>query len=102
MAATPESKVKKAVAAMLKEHGAYFFFPAMGAFGRAGVPDIVGCYKGRFFAVECKAGKNTTTALQNEEINKIRTAKGAAFVINETNQQDLSFWLEFIGKEELL
>lgn len=99
---TPESKVKKAVASMLKAHGAYYFFPAMGAFGRAGVPDIVGCYKGRFFAVECKAGKNATTALQNEEINKIRTAKGVAFVINETNQQDLSFWLKFIGKEELL
>ncbi len=53
---TPEGKVKKKVAELLKQYGAYYFFPAMGAFGRAGIPDIVGCYRGRFFAVECKAG----------------------------------------------
>lgn len=97
MANTPEAKVKKAVAVILQKYGAYYFFPAMGAFGRAGIPDIVGCYKGRFFAIECKAGKNSTTALQDAELEKIRMAGGSAFVINETNQQDLSYWFKFGG-----
>lgn len=91
---TPEGKVKKKVAELLKKYGAYYFFPAMGAFGRAGVPDIVGCYGGRFFAVECKAGKGKTTAIQEAEIEKIQRAKGRAFVINEDNMDLLEKYLK--------
>lgn len=98
---TPESKVKKKVADLLKKYNAYYFFPAMGAFGRAGVPDIVGSYRGYFFAVECKAGKGKTTALQDAEIEKIRTAGGKAFVINETNFDLLETYLKehYDGKD---
>jgi Holliday junction resolvase len=91
---TPEAKVKKKVAELLKKYNAYYFFPAMGAFGRAGIPDIVGSYRGRFFAVECKAGKGKTTALQEAEIDKIRAAGGKAFVINETNLDFLEIYLK--------
>ena len=91
---TPESRVKKRVAELLKKYEAYYFFPAMGAFGRAGVPDIIGCYRGYFFAVECKAGKGKTTALQEAEIEKIRRAGGKAFVINETNLELLETYLK--------
>ena len=58
MAMTPEAKVKKVVVKQLKELGAYYFFPATGGYGKSGVPDIVGCYKGMFFGIECKAGNN--------------------------------------------
>ena len=91
---TPEGKVKKKVAEVLKKYDAYYFFPAMGAFGRAGIPDIVGCYRGRFFAVECKAGKGKTTAIQEAEIKKIQGAKGYAFVINEDNMDLLEIYLK--------
>jgi Holliday junction resolvase len=91
---TPEAKVKKKVAELLKKYGAYYFFPAMGAFGRAGVPDIVGCYRGDFFAVECKAGKGKTTPLQDAEIEKIRKVSGKAFVINESNLELLETYLK--------
>ena len=91
---TPEGKVKKKVAELLKKYDAYYFFPAMGAFGRAGIPDIVGCYGGRFFAVECKAGKGKTTAIQEAEIKKIQSAKGYAFVINEDNIDLLQIYLK--------
>jgi Holliday junction resolvase len=94
MAMTPEGKVKKRVAELLKQHNAYYFFPAMGAFGRAGVPDIVGCYKGYFFAVECKAGKGKPTALQERELDTIRKAGGKAFVINEHNLDLLEIYLK--------
>lgn len=85
MARTPEGKVKDKVVAILKEHGAYYFFPATGGYGRSGVPDIVCCYEGRFIAFECKAGKNVPTALQAREINAIQDAGGVAFVIYEDN-----------------
>jgi len=87
MAMTPEKKVKDRVVKQLKLFGesVYYFFPATGGFGRSGVPDIVGCFNGRFWAIECKAGKNTTTALQDRELNAIRNSRGEAWVINEEN-----------------
>jgi Holliday junction resolvase len=86
---TPEAKVKKKVKAILDELGAYHFFPLMGGFGRAGVPDIIGCYQGCFFAIECKAGSNKTTELQERELEKIRRAGGVAIVINDGNLEDV-------------
>lgn len=85
MASTPEGKVKARVKATLDEYGVYHFSPATGGYGRSGVPDIVCCYKGYFLAFECKAGKNTTTALQDREIRRIQNAGGLVWVINEDN-----------------
>ena len=85
MARTPEGKVKDKVVAILKREGVYYFFPATHGMGRSGVPDIICCVAGRFLAIECKAGKGKTTALQDREIDAIRTAGGWAIVINEEN-----------------
>lgn len=94
MATTPEGKVKAKVVKLLKERGVYYFFPATFGMGRSGVPDIVCCHGGRFLAVECKAGKNTTTALQDREISAIRAAGGTALVINENNLHELEEHLD--------
>ena len=80
---TPEAKVKKKVVDILKAAGAYYFFPATGGFGRSGVPDIIVCRNGAFIGIECKAGSNKPTALQENELKKIRAAGGNAFVVNE-------------------
>ena len=93
---TPEKKVKANVAKQLKALDAYYFFPATGGYGRSGVPDIVGCYRGYFFAIECKAGKNTTTPLQDKEIQEIIKAGGQVIVVNETNMNEVSEWLNRI------
>jgi Holliday junction resolvase len=85
MAATPEKRVKDKVVSVLKTEGAYYFFPATHGYGRSGVPDIVACVSGLFLAIECKAGKNTITALQAQEIQSIRKADGVAVVVNEEN-----------------
>ena len=89
MANTPETKVKRSVTNILTKYGAYYFFPASNGFGRAGIPDIIACYRGQFIAIECKAGKNTTTALQRRELRAIEDAGGYALVINETNIQQV-------------
>ena len=82
---TPESKVKAKLYKVLKEWGVYYFSPVTGGYGRSGVSDIICCYKGRFLAIECKAGKNKPTLLQEAEMEKIRAAQGVAMVINEDN-----------------
>ena len=85
MARTPEGKVKDAVTKQLRELGAYYFFPATGGFGKSGVPDIVGCYNTLFFGIECKAGSNKPTALQQKNLKEIKDNWGIALVINEDN-----------------
>jgi Holliday junction resolvase len=85
MARTAEGKVKDAVVKILKERGAYYFFPVTGGFGRSGVPDVVACYEGRFIGIECKAGTNKPTALQLAELAKIDKAKGVTMIVNENN-----------------
>lgn len=94
MASTPEAKVKLSVVKLLKQYGVYFFFPATHGYGKSGVPDIICCIKGRFLAIECKAGNNEPTALQKREILQIQQAGGMAMVVKE----DLTL-LEFILKE---
>ena len=86
---TPEKKVKTTVVAILKEFGGYYFYPVTGGYGASGVPDIVGCHKGRFFAIECKAGKGKTTALQEKNIAQIKATGGLAIVVNEDNIEDV-------------
>jgi len=86
---TPEKKVKAEVVKVLKSFGAYYFYPVTGGYGASGVPDIVGCYMGKFFAIECKAGKGKTTALQEKNIAQIITQGGLAIVVNEGNMPDV-------------
>jgi Holliday junction resolvase len=86
---TPESKVKKKVTTILKEIGAYYFYPVTGGFGRSGVPDIVCCLGGNFIGIECKAGDNKATALQNKNLEEIQAAGGFAFLVNEDNIDSL-------------
>lgn len=93
MAMTPEAKVKKKCVEYLKSIGAYYFFPATGGYGKSGVPDIVGCYKGRFFGIECKAGKNTPTELQKNQLRLIAQAGGIAMVVNENTLHTMEYML---------
>ena len=86
--ATPEKKVKEKVKRILEELGAYYFSPATGHGGRKGIPDIIACYKGKFVGIECKAGKNKPTKLQQIELNKIQDAEGIAIVANEATSSD--------------
>lgn len=97
MANTPEAKVKAAGKKIFEKYGAWYFFPSQNGYGRAGVPDAIVCHMGRFLAVEFKAGKNTTTALQEKEIMDIHKAGGAAMAINESNLNRLEEWFASIG-----
>jgi Holliday junction resolvase len=93
MASTPERKVKQACTALLTKYGAYWFYPVTAGFGRSGIPDIIACYHSNFLGIECKAGYNKPTALQENEMAKIRTAGGETMVVREDTIEMLESWL---------
>lgn len=98
MVETPEGRVKRKVKDILKSFGTdvYYFMPAMGSFGKSGVPDIVACVYGAFVGIEVKADKrkNPPTELQKKNLAEIETAHGVSLVIDAN---DLDFLKEFIG-----
>ena len=56
-----------------KEHG--------GMYGTAGVPDIIACIGGVFFAFEVKTAAGRTTKLQEATIRRITDCGGRAVVV---------------------
>ena len=93
---TPESKVKARVRRILEINKVYHFLPATGGYGRSGVPDIIGCLDGQFFAIECKAQGRRTTALQDKELSYIAKAGGKIFIIDETNEKAIQEWIDLM------
>jgi len=105
MALTPEAKVKKKVKEILDQMEVYHFSPMQNGMGRAGIPDIIACHGGRFIGIECKAGNNKPTALQERELNRILNAGGEAYVIYEENIEQLReelIWMNKHSKDDLL
>jgi hypothetical protein len=92
--ATPESKVKAKIHALLKKHKAYAVNYIGGISANNGTPDILACLNGRFIGIEAKAGKNKPTDLQTFNLKRIDEAGGLALVINEENLNQLEFILE--------
>lgn len=96
MAMTPEAKVKKQIRAILDAEGVYYAMPMGTGYGNSGVPDFLCCVAGKFMAIEAKAGKGRTTALQDSHIQRITIAQGAALVINEQNIDTLMPLLRYM------
>lgn len=61
-----------------KEHG--------GMYGTAGIPDIIACVSGRFYAFEVKTDKGKATSLQEAMIRKINRAGGVAMVVRSVDE----------------
>lgn len=95
-AITPEGKVKKRVKEILKKHNVYYCMPLGQSFGKAGVPDIIACANGQFIGIECKAGGNKCTKLQELEQEAIRTAGGCAIVVDDTSFDAFEAWIQTV------
>ena len=83
--ATPEALVKRQIRKILDTTRAYYAMPIGTGYGNSGVPDFLVCHNGQFIGIEAKAGKGTTTALQEKHLKDIRDAGGTALVVNEHN-----------------
>lgn len=84
---TPEAKTKKRVKKILEDAGAYYFMPPANGYGRAGIPDIIACYHGRFIAIECKSDVGVPTELQKRELDRISAAGGYAMVVHDRESE---------------
>ena len=93
-----EKWVKAQVVKILKDVGAYYFYPVASGYMSIGVPDIVACIKGRFVGIECKCGMNTPTTLQQKNIDAIIANGGVAIVINEGALDTLKKILEGLNE----
>ena len=61
-----------------KEHG--------GMYGTAGIPDIIACIDGKFYAFEVKTDVGKPTKLQEATIRKIRSCGGTALVVRSVDE----------------
>lgn len=76
---SPESYEKDAICKYLDEIGAWYFKPFMSGYGKAGVPDIIACWRGKFLAIEVKREGKEPTVLQARMLREIEASGGAAF-----------------------
>jgi len=94
---TPEGRVKQKVKEILGEYpGLYYYMPVQTGFGQTSL-DFIGCYAGRFFAVETKREGKKPTLKQLETIERMQTAGAQTFVIvgeDDVALASLSLWLE--------
>ena len=98
MAATPEALVKKQIRKILDAEGVYYAMPMGTGYGNSGVPDFLCCVAGKFLAIEAKAGKGTTTALQEDHLARIKESRGVTMVINEKNLDSLMPLIQFMWR----
>ena len=94
MASTPKALIKKRIRKILDTTSTYYAMPVGTGYGNSGVPDFLCCSNGHFLAIEAKAGKGKTTALQDAHIERIQKAGGTAVIINEQNIDTLPALLE--------
>lgn len=93
-----EQKIQAKILGFLKSRGCYTV--KVMAANRNGVPDIIGCYKGHFIAVEVKRPGNKPTELQQAHIDDINNKLGHAIVAYSVDEVETM--LKEIDNETLL
>ena len=77
-----ESNFQKKIIKYLESIDAYVFKHNASAISKAGVPDLICCYRGLFIGIEVKKdNKSKPTELQKYNINKINECGGIGFVL---------------------
>ena len=106
---TPEGKVKKLVKDYLlsvglipagqavlctPENTGWFHMPVSNGMGVHGIPDFLGHYKGRFFAIETKDKGKKPTARQEHQLTALDLTGAAAFVVDsEESLERVKRWI---------
>ncbi|MDE2097891.1 MAG: hypothetical protein KGL39_11630 [Patescibacteria group bacterium] len=92
---TPEADLKDKVKKFLSSiPEVWFFMPVPMGYGVRGIPDFVGCWKGKFFAIETKAIRGKESPWQKKIREKILEAGGIAFVAWEIEDVHNAFFGE--------
>lgn len=83
MAKKPESRLQQRIRKALEEEvGGWWVKIHGGPFQDAGIPDLIGCVEGRFFALEVKCEDGRVSSIQTVTMDKIRRkGQGVAAVV---------------------
>jgi hypothetical protein len=88
---TPEGKVKKLVSSYLRQvPGLWYTMPVPSGYGESTL-DYMGCYEGRFFAIETKKPGGKPTARQLQTIQAMERSGGKVFII-DGDLTELKIW----------
>ena len=106
---TPEGQVKKLVKDYLvsvgmipagqavlctEENTGWFHMPVSNGMGVHGIPDFIGHYRGRFFAIETKTKGKKPTARQEHQLNALDLTGAATFVVDsEEGLEGVKEWI---------
>lgn len=71
-----ETKLQKKIQKYLQEIGCYEFKVHGSQYMKAGIPDIICCYKGLFIGIETKVGKNKMSKIQEKHKEEIEQSGG--------------------------
>jgi len=97
---TPEAKLKSKIASLLTQRGIFFVRVKQGPGSTVGVPDIIGCWNARMFAIEVKApgryencyeGCRKDSPTQYEFLRRLKLAGGLALVVDNIDDIEHHF-----------
>ena len=87
-----EAEITKSIRYLLKSQGIWHFKNFGGPMSVKGLPDLIGCFGGRFLAIEVKRKSGKVSPEQEVMIARINRAGGLAFVA-----RDLETVIEKLG-----
>ena len=87
-----EATIQRNIVRYLKDLGAWCLKVHGSPYQRAGVPDLLCCHKGLFYAFEVKSPGERATPIQAHELQQVQTAGGTATVV--TSVEDVQSLME--------
>lgn len=83
-----ESDLTRKIKLALEKEGGFWFKTHGGMFQMAGLPDLIGCYRGIFYGLEVKlpGRERALTKRQAEVLKKIRAVGGVGEVVTSVEQ----------------
>lgn len=92
----PETKIKNEVYDFLNSYGGYWLKMSGSEFLAKGIPDIIGCYDGKFIGIEIKTKEGKLDLAQRWHLEKIKRCNGKSIVLRGFEREDRKRLLEFI------
>ncbi|MCU7521923.1 MAG: VRR-NUC domain-containing protein [Ignavibacteria bacterium] len=86
MSRKPETTLVGKITTWLIAQGGWWVKVHGSPFQRAGIPDIIGCYEGRFIGIEVKCPGNGPTMIQDHTmklLKKVGARVGVAYNVQE-------------------
>lgn len=87
--------VRRMMATLNAIDGVYCIRTHGGAFQQKGTPDVIGCARGYFFAIEAKRTKRDKASdAQLYTLGRFKVAGAAAFVSRDPQVKEVIQWIE--------